>query len=89
LLEVGPDRLVTREVGLDRSSRVIHRMPSKKYRFGQRGFWDVVPVPEGEFTSITQDAWAKTWSLPDEVPSPRMSPASRVRDVLRHWFGRR
>ena len=61
LLEVGSDRLVTREIGLDPSARVVHRMPSVKHRFGTRGFWDLMPVPEGEFTSITRDEFEAVW----------------------------
>ena len=86
-LEVGPDRIVRREIGLDADSRVVHRVPSAMHRYGDRGFWDLTPVPEGEFAPVSKELIEELWAQPALLPPPDLAPRlgfkQRFRNLIR------
>jgi hypothetical protein len=67
------DGIATREVGLDRAGRVVHRMPSDRHRFGLHGLFDpaVVTLPMlGESGDCSPEEFEAVWNRPDLDPAP-------------------
>ena len=44
LIEVNEDGTIIREVGLDSNDQIIHKYPSKDYRYGRYGFFDLASI---------------------------------------------
>ncbi len=62
--EVNKDGRVIREIGLDENNNIIHKCPSKNYKYGKYGLFDLVKVDlsndENNFdNSYFEELWEK------------------------------
>ena len=59
--EIGPDGRVLREIAFDASGRVVHLMPSNKYRDGTYGHFDVARVDISGPDTIDAEEFERRW----------------------------
>ena len=66
--ELDNDGNVRREIGFNKSDEVVHRFPSRLYRYGTYGLFDnqKVVIIDG-YSNVTKDEFEKLWGLPDQV----------------------
>jgi hypothetical protein len=61
--EVRGDGVVRRELGFDASGSICHRCPSKFYKHGSYGFFDMAPVTlEGTEDDPSQAEFERRWA---------------------------
>lgn len=68
------DGIAMREIGVDATNRVVHRMPSEIHRFGSYGIFDnaMVRFPmQGETGDLSAAEFEALWIQPDVIPPPR------------------
>lgn len=62
--EIDLDGSVRREIGLNKEGKVIHKCPSKLYRYGTYGLFDNQKVIiTGTRSLITKEEFEKLWKL--------------------------
>ena len=66
LIEVNEDGTVSREVGLNKTDQIIHKYPSKDFRYGRYGIFDLASISlskdiEDDFT---EETFEKYWEKP-------------------------
>jgi hypothetical protein len=59
--EIGPDGRVLREIAFDGSGRVVHLMPSDRYRDGTYGHFDLSPADISGPDTIGADEFERRW----------------------------
>jgi hypothetical protein len=60
--EVADDGHVVREVGFDVKGRVAHKMPSKSYKHGKYGLFDLAVVSlAGRIDEISPELFEQRW----------------------------
>jgi hypothetical protein len=61
--EVNRDGSVSREIGIDKSGRVVHKFPSTAFQQGEYGIFDNQKVEISQNTpTITRTEFEKAWS---------------------------
>jgi hypothetical protein len=88
-VEVAPDGVVQREIGFDVSGAVVHLFPSKKYRQGNYGHFDLAPVEPAGHDSVAPAEFDRRWKAADRAAERLPMPPSDIEDFWRGFVARR
>jgi hypothetical protein len=87
-VEVAPDGVVQREIGFDVSGAVVHLFPSKKYRHGTYGNFDLAPVEPAGPDSVAPSEFDRRWKAAAQAAEGLPMPPSDIEDFWRGFVAR-
>jgi hypothetical protein len=87
-VEVAPDGVVQREIFFDASGNVVHLFPSKKYRQGRYGHFDLTPVEPTGHDSVAPEEFDRRWEEAREAAENLPLPPSDIEDFWRRFVTR-